>query len=365
MRLGARSSARPLISRAFTTDFSFQLSSASADGFTFTIQGVGATALGPSGGGLGYGPDTPGGTPGIANSVAVKFDIYSNAGEGTDSTGLYTDGASPTTPALDMTNSGVSLLSGDVFNVHMTYDGTTLTMTITDATNSSQTSRPVGQSTYRHGRLEYRLRGIHWRYRWTHRNPGNLGLDLCRDRSTNGGDTDIQPGAGHLHLGSSRDALGHDDRSGHSLHDGRKHAYREFTSVHDVDGKHDHHDQGDRGGERIQQQRGSERDLHNHPTHGGDTDVQSGAGHLQLWSIVTLSDTTTGAVIHCTTDGSTPNGEFTSMHNVDSEHDHNDQGDRGGDRIQQQRRRERDLHHSTTGNPKSTTVLALARRAWP
>jgi len=129
----------PINIQAFTADFGFQLSSASADGFTFTIQGVGATALGPSGGGLGYGPDTPGGTPGIASSVAVKFDIYNNAGEGTDSTGLYTDGASPTTPALDMTSSGVSLLSGDVFNVHTTYDGTTLTMTITDATNSSQT----------------------------------------------------------------------------------------------------------------------------------------------------------------------------------------------------------------------------------
>ncbi|MGA8606935.1 MAG: chitobiase/beta-hexosaminidase C-terminal domain-containing protein [Candidatus Sulfotelmatobacter sp.] len=122
--------------QSFTTDFSFQLSDASADGFTFTIQGVGATALGPSGGGLGYGAANLGGTPGIANSVAVKFDIHNNAGEGTDSTGLYTDGASPTIPALKMTSSGVTLLDGDVFNVHMTYDGTTLTMTITDATNS-------------------------------------------------------------------------------------------------------------------------------------------------------------------------------------------------------------------------------------
>jgi hypothetical protein len=128
----------PINIQTFTTDFSFQMSSASADGMTFTIQGVGATALGPSGGGLGYGPDTPGGTPGIAKSLAVKFDIYSNAGEGTDSTGLYSNGASPTTPALDMTSSGVSLLSGDVFNVHVTYDGTTLTMTITDASNSAQ-----------------------------------------------------------------------------------------------------------------------------------------------------------------------------------------------------------------------------------
>ena len=42
----------------FTTDFSFQLSSAQADGMTFTIQNTGTTALGPFGGGLGYGPDT-------------------------------------------------------------------------------------------------------------------------------------------------------------------------------------------------------------------------------------------------------------------------------------------------------------------
>ena len=31
-----------------------------------------------------------------------------------------------------MTNSEIDLHSGDIFNVHMTYDGTTLTMTITD-----------------------------------------------------------------------------------------------------------------------------------------------------------------------------------------------------------------------------------------
>ena len=123
----------------FTTDFSFQMSVAQADGMTFTIQNTAPTALGPFGGGLGYGPDTPGGTPGIAKSIAVKFDIYSNQGEGTDSTGLYLNGASPTTPAIDMTSSGVKLLSGDAFNVHMTYDGTTLTMTITDATNAAQT----------------------------------------------------------------------------------------------------------------------------------------------------------------------------------------------------------------------------------
>ena len=34
-------------------------------------------------------------------------------------------------PAVDMTSSGVSLLSGDVMNVQLSYDGTTLTLTIT------------------------------------------------------------------------------------------------------------------------------------------------------------------------------------------------------------------------------------------
>ena len=123
----------------FTTDFSFQLTSPAADGITFTLQGVGPTALGPGGGGLGYGPDTAGGAGGISHSVAVKFDLYNNNGEGTDSTGMYTDGAPPTTPAVKMTNSGVNLHDGDVFNVHMTYDGSTLAMSITDASNSSET----------------------------------------------------------------------------------------------------------------------------------------------------------------------------------------------------------------------------------
>jgi hypothetical protein len=131
----------------FTTDFTFQLSDAQADGITFTIQNsaAAANALGPSGGGLGYGPDAPGGTPGISNSVAVKYDLYDNAGEGDDSTGLYTNGASPTVPDTDMTASGVNLHSGDTMTVHISYDGTTLTMTITDSSVNATftTSWPI------------------------------------------------------------------------------------------------------------------------------------------------------------------------------------------------------------------------------
>ena len=111
--------------QAFTQDFSFQMTNPHADGITFTIQDVGRGALGSSGGWLGYAP--------IGASVAVKFDLYNNAGEGVDSTGLYINGAVPYMPAVDMTGSGVDLHSGDVFNVHMVYDGSTLSMQITDA----------------------------------------------------------------------------------------------------------------------------------------------------------------------------------------------------------------------------------------
>jgi hypothetical protein len=117
----------------FTTDFTFQLSAGSptADGFTFAIQGNSTAAIGGSGGGLGY--------LNMPKSVAVKFDLYNNAGEGTDSTGLFTNGQDPTMPAVDMTSSGVDLHSGHVFAVHIVYDGTNLTMTITDTTNTALT----------------------------------------------------------------------------------------------------------------------------------------------------------------------------------------------------------------------------------
>ncbi len=119
--------------QAFTTDFSFQLSNAVADGFTFTMQNVAPTAIGGNGGSLGYGPNpNTGTTGGIAKSVAIKFDFFNNNGEGTDSTGLYVNGVAPTVPAVDMTSSGVLINSGDAINAHMTYDGVNLIMTLTD-----------------------------------------------------------------------------------------------------------------------------------------------------------------------------------------------------------------------------------------
>jgi hypothetical protein len=121
----------------FSTQFTFQLTAGydTADGFTFTIQRDANTALGSYGGGLGYAS--------IGNSVAVKFDLADNAGEGADSTGLYTGGAAPTNVgSIDMTPSGVDLHSGDVFQVDMAYDGATLFVTIKD----TQSGQAVSES---------------------------------------------------------------------------------------------------------------------------------------------------------------------------------------------------------------------------
>jgi hypothetical protein len=108
----------------FSTQFTFQITNPNADGFTFAIQNNSPTAVGKYGGGLAY--------AGINNSICVKFDLYNNNGEGSNSTGLFTNGANPYTPATDLTSSGINLHSGDIFNVLITYDGTTLTETITD-----------------------------------------------------------------------------------------------------------------------------------------------------------------------------------------------------------------------------------------
>ena len=119
--------ATPVNIQSFTTNFTFQLSNPAADGITFTIQNVGPTALGGAsgGGGLGY--------SGIPKSVAIKFDLFNNAGEGPDSTGLYLNGAMPTVPAINLSTTGINLHSGDYMNVSMTYDGQDLNLTITDA----------------------------------------------------------------------------------------------------------------------------------------------------------------------------------------------------------------------------------------
>jgi hypothetical protein len=125
--------------QAFTTDFTFQQapgSNPTGDGLAFVLQNASPAAQGPAGGGLGYGPGLAAQTGGgIGNSIAIKFDVYDNSGEGTNSTGLYTNGASPTTPAVDLTASGVNLHLGNIMRAHVTYNGTTLVLTISDTSS--------------------------------------------------------------------------------------------------------------------------------------------------------------------------------------------------------------------------------------
>jgi len=128
----------PVSSHAFTSDFNYQALTAQADGITLTLQNdpSGINAIGLDGQDLGY--------AGIQSSVAIKFDMWNNLGEGIDSTGYYTNGAEPILPALDLTPYAVILRSGNLLHVHVTYDGTTLTWTISDTTtNASFTDSTV------------------------------------------------------------------------------------------------------------------------------------------------------------------------------------------------------------------------------
>ncbi len=125
--------------QAFTNDFTFQITSPGADGFMFVLENMGPNALGAYGSALGFGAGT--GVAAITPSVGIKFDLYSNAGEGSNSTGLYLNGASPTTPATDLTSTGINLHSGDPFQVHMSYDGTVLIVSITDTVTQAHSTQ--------------------------------------------------------------------------------------------------------------------------------------------------------------------------------------------------------------------------------
>jgi Legume lectin domain len=125
----------PVPVKQFTSDFDFVLTRESGDGFTFVLQSQGLQAIGTAGGGLGYGPSLPGGAgPKITSSVAVKFDLHNNAGEGSNSTGVYLGGASPTEPSTNLIPAGINLHGGHTFHARLNYDGTKLTIILTDLT---------------------------------------------------------------------------------------------------------------------------------------------------------------------------------------------------------------------------------------
>ncbi len=119
--------------KIFATDFRFQFlnaTSKSGDGLTFAINAKSPTLYGRSGAGLGY--------TGIPNSMAVKFDLKSDAGEGANSVGLYFNGTTPSVPAVDLTPSGIDLHSGHIMEAYISYDGVYVKLTLTDTVTSTK-----------------------------------------------------------------------------------------------------------------------------------------------------------------------------------------------------------------------------------
>ena len=126
----------PVSTLKFRCNFHFQITIPNppgADGLCFVLQNGTPQAIGNPGGDLGY--------SGLPNSIAVKFDLYNNSGEGIDSTGLYTDGVDPFTPSVDLSSTPIDLHSGHIFAVAMTYDGSTLIVTITDTVTNGSTTQ--------------------------------------------------------------------------------------------------------------------------------------------------------------------------------------------------------------------------------
>jgi hypothetical protein len=120
----------------FRTDFRFRSNADpdSADGLTFTVQNGPTTAVGAGGLDLGY--------TGIDHSEAVAFNLFNLQGFGSNF-GFASNGEQPGTNT-DM--SPLDLHSGHVFLATVSYDGTTMRVAVSDASDRSKmfsASKPI------------------------------------------------------------------------------------------------------------------------------------------------------------------------------------------------------------------------------
>ena len=126
---GSVFSTSPVDVTKFTTQFTFQLT-AGATRPTASPSRSRASARPPwaLGGGLGYGLTTPAAPAASTTASRSSSTCTTTTARAPDSTGLYTNGVAPTNVgSIDLSPTGIDLHSGDVFQVNMTYDGTTLT----------------------------------------------------------------------------------------------------------------------------------------------------------------------------------------------------------------------------------------------
>jgi hypothetical protein len=115
--------------RNFKSGFSFRSNAgaSTADGLTFTVQNGPTTALGADGLDLGY--------TGIGASEAIAFNMF-NTGSFGSRFGFASNGERPPT-TTDM--SPIDMHSGHIIHATVSYDGTTLKVDLTDASDRSKT----------------------------------------------------------------------------------------------------------------------------------------------------------------------------------------------------------------------------------
>jgi hypothetical protein len=137
IEIGSAFYAAPVNVQSFTSKFTLQFSgNVDQNTLLFVIQnqtpasadtsGVRAVSGGPYAFGFeNYGINSPdGGYGGLSSSVGVKFDLWNGT------TGMYTNGETPYEPQT--TVSGINLNSGDPIACTLSYNGSTLTLSMTD-----------------------------------------------------------------------------------------------------------------------------------------------------------------------------------------------------------------------------------------
>ena len=143
----------PVTVSTFSTTFTLQWSG-NGQGMCFVIQNNppaysspsnaiswsgGPTVVGAAANGLGYGGlnaynGTAGTSYGLLNSVAIAFNQYPIGSDPANGVGLYTNGANPYGSQIA---TGFNFSSGHAFTVTLTYNGTTLTLSMTDTTTGT------------------------------------------------------------------------------------------------------------------------------------------------------------------------------------------------------------------------------------
>jgi len=134
--------------RQFETNFTFKLTAAGADGFTFTIQAEGPRAIGSSGSGLGYmidrfAPFAAEMQSTILHSFAVKFGLRDENGAAVSRLALLVNGAQMANfvdvDLLQTRPGPIDLRSGNPITARLSYDGEILFVQLTDEKTKAAT----------------------------------------------------------------------------------------------------------------------------------------------------------------------------------------------------------------------------------